>query len=143
MVTVEWNKQLIMFLKWQSMNEIIKSISKLIFTFHFRYFTDKLKQHPGFELVLPSFQSNNICFWYIPTSIRNGEKPKELISKVAPAIKKKMMECGTLMIGYQPLTTKNLPNFFRFVLSCFPKPTKEDLDFVVSEIERLGESIEF
>jgi len=106
--------------------------------------TEKLRTRPGFELVLPQFESNNICFWYTPQAMRNG-KPlsRDILGKVAPEIKKRMMESGTLMIGYQPLSTKGLPNFFRLTLSCFPQSTEEDMDFVINEIERLGQDIKF
>lgn len=40
------------------------------------------------------------------------------------------------MIGYQPLGVK--PNFFRYVCAN-PAATKEDIDFLVKEIRRLGE----
>ena len=52
------------------------------------------------------------------------------------------MESGRLMIGYQPLTTKRLPNFFRLSLTCFPVLTKGDMDFILDDIERLGKDIE-
>ena len=60
-------------------------------------------------------------------------------TQVAPAIKKRMMESGRLMIGYQPLFEK--VNFFRSVLSN-PAVEREDLEFLVAEIARLGEELE-
>jgi len=42
------------------------------------------------------------------------------------------------MIGYQPLGNK--VNFFRFVLAN-PASTSEDMDFIISEIERLGQDL--
>jgi hypothetical protein len=76
--------------------------------------------------------------------MRNG-KPltRETLSKIAPEIKRRMMESGSLMIGYQPLSTKELPNFFRLTLTCFPQPTKQDMDYIVNEIERLGQDITY
>ena len=52
-----------------------------------------------------------------------------------------MIREGSLMIGYQPLPYKNLKNFFRFVLHGVPRPTKENMEFVVNEIERIGNSM--
>lgn len=46
------------------------------------------------------------------------------------------MEKGTLMVGYQPLGL--LPNFFRAIVSN-PGVETGDIDFLVSEIRRLGE----
>ncbi len=53
-------------------------------------------------------------------------------------IKKRMVEKGSMMIGYQPLAHKNLVNFFRLVIPCQPPPSHQDMDFVIEEIERLG-----
>ena len=47
-----------------------------------------------------------------------------------------MMERGNTMVGYQPID--DLPNFFRMIISN-PAATYGDLDFLVEEIERLGE----
>lgn len=56
---------------------------------------------------------------------------------MAPSIKAKMMEKGTMMVGYQPLG--NLPNFFRIVLTN-PAVSTEDIDFFLDEIVMLGEA---
>lgn len=55
--------------------------------------------------------------------------------QVAPKIKEKMMEEGSTMIGYQPLGDK--VNFFRCVFSN-PATQRQDVDFLVEEIARLG-----
>jgi glutamate decarboxylase len=59
--------------------------------------------------------------------------------QVAPKVKAMMMEKGTTMVGYQPLG--NIPNFFRMVISN-PAVEAGDVDFLLDEIERLGEEIE-
>lgn len=46
-----------------------------------------------------------------------------------------MMYEGTLMIGYQPLG--EVPNFFRSIISN-SAVQKEDIDFMLSELDRLG-----
>lgn len=61
-----------------------------------------------------------------------------LIIKVAPKIKALMMESGTTMVGYQPQGDK--VNFFRMVVSN-PAATKSDIDFLIEEIERLGQDL--
>lgn len=63
-------------------------------------------------------------------------------NQVAPAIKKRMVEKGSLMVSYQPLVHKNMVNFFRLALHCQPPPTHEDMDFVLNEIERLGRDLD-
>ncbi|KAJ7415573.1 hypothetical protein WISP_77687 [Willisornis vidua] len=59
-------------------------------------------------------------------------------AKVAPKIKALMMESGTTMVGYQPQGDK--VNFFRMVISN-PAATKSDIDFLIEEIERLGQEL--
>uniref|UniRef100_A0A8C2I1C3 Glutamate decarboxylase 2 n=1 Tax=Cyprinus carpio TaxID=7962 RepID=A0A8C2I1C3_CYPCA len=58
--------------------------------------------------------------------------------KVAPVIKARMMEYGTTMVSYQPQGDK--VNFFRMVISN-PAATFEDIDFLIEEIERLGQDL--
>lgn len=57
---------------------------------------------------------------------------------MAPKIKARMMERGTTMVGYQP--DKQRPNFFRMIISN-QASTKEDMDFLVEEIDRLGRDL--
>ncbi|CAH1397765.1 unnamed protein product [Nezara viridula] len=105
------------------------------------YFTDKIRQRPGFRLVIEKPQCTNISFWYVPPSLRDLEgQPdfKEKLNKVAPLMKERMMREGTMMITYQPL--KDHPNFFRLVLQN-SSLTREDMDHIVQEIERLGRGL--
>lgn len=57
---------------------------------------------------------------------------------MAPKVKERMMIEGTMLIGYQPQREK--VNFFRMVVSNL-QATNEDMDFVISEIERLGKDL--
>lgn len=43
------------------------------------------------------------------------------------------------MLGYSPLQYRNIGNFFRMVFTCFPVMDEKELDFILNEIERLGE----
>ncbi|XP_078487101.1 glutamate decarboxylase 1 [Ciona intestinalis] len=107
-----------------------------------RYLVRKIKKTPGFQLVFQEPEYSNVCFWYYPPSIRNicDETIKnEKLGKVAPIIKSRMMERGSIMIGYQPLGSK--VNFFRCVISNYAV-NYDDIDFMVGEIERLGHDIE-
>ncbi|CDQ65649.1 unnamed protein product [Oncorhynchus mykiss] len=103
---------------------------------------DKLKQRPDFELVFKSKpEHSNVCFWYIPPSLRNmspGPERNRRLHEVAPKIKAKMMEQGMAMIGYQPLGDK--VNFFRCVFSN-PATQTEDVDYLLEEIASLGHDI--
>ena len=49
-----------------------------------------------------------------------------------------MMDRGNLMVGYQPLDDK--PNFFRMIISNAAS-TKEDIDFMLEEIVRIGREL--
>lgn len=107
------------------------------------YLTEKLKSSNGFRLVIPEFQCTNISFWYIPPRLQGKEETPEWwqeIGKIAPQIKARMMLKGSLMISYQPLSTKGLVNFFRVIVGN-PLCQKSDMDFIVEEIQRLGEDL--
>ncbi|KAK3551695.1 hypothetical protein QTP70_022558 [Hemibagrus guttatus] len=126
------------------------------------YLYNKIKDREGYEMVfdgkanytaapkvtatiivitrLPP-QHTNVCFWYLPPSLRYVEDKVEKMKrlhKVAPTIKARMMEYGTTMVSYQPQGDK--VNFFRMVISN-PAATFEDIDFLIEEIERLGQDL--
>ncbi|XP_063880876.1 cysteine sulfinic acid decarboxylase-like isoform X2 [Scylla paramamosain] len=89
-------------------------------------------------------ECTNVCFWFIPASMRGKDETPEWwvqLSKVAPSIKERMVQQGTLMVGYSPIAVKKLVNFFRMVTTCTPTPTPAHMDFVLDEIERLGEDL--
>uniref|UniRef100_A0A8C4X958 Glutamate decarboxylase 1 n=1 Tax=Erpetoichthys calabaricus TaxID=27687 RepID=A0A8C4X958_ERPCA len=106
------------------------------------YLYTKIKNREGYEMVFSGEpQHTNVCFWYIPPSLRgmpDCEERRERLHRVAPKIKARMMECGTTMVGYQPQGDK--VNFFRMVVSNSAS-TKSDIDFLIDEIERLGEDL--
>ncbi|XP_053160009.1 cysteine sulfinic acid decarboxylase [Hemicordylus capensis] len=104
------------------------------------YMTAEIKKREGFQLVIePEFI--NLCFWFVPPSLRGKEKCTDYyvrLGKVAPAIKERMMKKGSMMVSYQPHGSK--VNFFRQVVTN-PAVTREDLDFFLDEIERLGRDL--
>ncbi|XP_005094033.1 cysteine sulfinic acid decarboxylase [Aplysia californica] len=105
-----------------------------------RYLQEKVKTTEGFRLIMPEFQFVNACFWYIPPRLRGQEETKEWwaeVGKVAPKVKERMVKAGTMMINYQPLSSKGLVNFFRLIVHN-PSNTYKDMDFIISEIDRLG-----
>lgn len=67
-----------------------------------------------------------------------AQKNESFLQQVAPKIKALMMESGTTMVGYQPQGDK--VNFFRMVISN-PAATRSDIDFLIEEIERLGNDL--
>ncbi|XP_045656916.1 cysteine sulfinic acid decarboxylase isoform X2 [Ursus americanus] len=104
------------------------------------YLVEELKKREGFELVMePEFV--NVCFWFVPPSLRGKkESPDygERLSKVAPVLKERMVKEGSMMIGYQPHGTRG--NFFRMVVAN-PALTRADMDFLLDELERLGQDL--
>uniref|UniRef100_A0A671QGW8 Glutamate decarboxylase 1 n=1 Tax=Sinocyclocheilus anshuiensis TaxID=1608454 RepID=A0A671QGW8_9TELE len=106
------------------------------------YLYHKIKNREGYEMVFQGEpQHTNVCFWYIPPNLRllpDGEEKRQRLHRVAPKIKAMMMECGTTMVGYQPQGDK--VNFFRMVVSN-PAVTRSDIDFLIDEIERLGQDL--
>lgn len=58
--------------------------------------------------------------------------------KVCAKLKGRMMQAGTIMVGYQPDDRR--PNFFRNIISS-AAVTERDVDFLLSEIDRLGHDI--
>ena len=110
------------------------------------YVTELVRSRPGFRLV-PAYetrQCTNVGFWYIPPSLQGKEENAEWwqeLEKIAPKIKEQMIMEGTLMIGYQPLPYKNFKNFFRLVIHGVPRPSKEHMEFIADEIERIGKDL--
>ncbi|XP_015110026.1 cysteine sulfinic acid decarboxylase [Diachasma alloeum] len=108
------------------------------------YFLQKIQSRKGFRLVFPKFEGNTVCFWYVPPSMRTQEETPDWWQKlynITREIKELLVLEGTLMIGYTPMGQKKLGNFFRMVVSCQPPPTHQSMDFVVQEIERIGEKL--
>lgn len=105
------------------------------------FFTELIRNRPGFELVHSKPECTNICFWYIPNSLRDAKSKagyKESLHRVAPAMKEKMMKEGSMMVTYQ--SQKGLPNFFRIVFQNSGLD-KADMVHLVEEFERLGSNL--
>lgn len=106
-----------------------------------KFFLRTIKNRPGFELVLDEPECTNICFWYVPPSLRESkgcEDFKEKLHTVAPKIKEKMMKEGSMMVTYQAI--KGNPNFFRIV---FQNSSLEDSDMIhlIENFERYGQDL--
>lgn len=105
------------------------------------YLRDLVKARDGFHLVLEDFEAPNICFFYLPEAWR--VKPiadirPDLLGRVAPKVKSRMMEAGTITVQYQPLGL--LPNMFRVAVSNHVL-TPRDMDFILDEMDKLGADI--
>lgn len=106
-----------------------------------KFFYKTIKNRPGFELVLEDPECTNICFWYIPPSLkesRTEEDFAEKLHKIAPKIKERMMKEGSMMVTYQAI--KGHPNFFRIVSQ---NSTLEESDMIhlIEQFERYGRDL--
>ena len=98
------------------------------------------EQSDKFYLILEP-ELVNVSFWYIPKRLRgvkHDQKKEEEMGKICPIIKGRMMQAGTLMVGYQPDDRR--PNFFRSIISS-QAVTNDDVDFMLNEIDRLGHDL--
>lgn len=107
------------------------------------YITKQIRAQPDkFEMVNDPM-SVNICFWYTPPAFR-GENASKYTDEIKSATHKLLFERfqqqGTVLIQHNPLPEYNLPNFFRLVLKS-EKSTKDDMDYILSEIDRIGADI--
>ena len=71
---------------------------------------------------------------------RNEEFYQQL-SQVPPKIKERLVMKGSLLIGYQAMSHKNLVNFFRMVVHAFPQPTNDDMVHVLDQIDQCGRDL--
>ncbi|XP_012252740.2 cysteine sulfinic acid decarboxylase [Athalia rosae] len=109
-----------------------------------KYFQKQISIREGFRLVIPDSECSNVCFWYIPPSLRGLEETDEWWSKlykVAPKIKERMVMEGSLMVGYTPLSHKGFGNFFRMVVTCSPEAKESSMHFVIEQIEKFGKDL--
>ncbi|XP_033207838.1 glutamate decarboxylase isoform X2 [Belonocnema kinseyi] len=105
------------------------------------YMVRRIKQMPDkFYLILEP-ELVNVCFWYLPARVRNMPHSPEretILGQICPVLKGRMMEAGTLMVGYQPDDRR--PNFFRNIISS-AAVTEADVDFLLAEMDRLGQDL--
>ncbi|UYV81661.1 hypothetical protein LAZ67_20001842 [Cordylochernes scorpioides] len=109
-----------------------------------RYLLKLVQTTEGFRPVLPEFECTNICFWYIPPSLRGLPEDDHFwnkMSKVAPEIKRRLVMEGRMLIDYHPITSKSMVNCFRVPLHCIPVPSAKDMDFLVAEIARVASDL--
>ena len=100
----------------------------------------------GFCLVAePKFC--NVCWWYVPKELRTrvlAEGPAciySVLDKVTPSMYEAMQCAGSMLVNFNPLSDHGLPRFFRIVTNNSIVNT-EDMDFVLAEMQRLGEELE-
>lgn len=109
------------------------------------YFVEQLKNRSdAFELLFEP-ECTQVCFFHLPKSIRGMPKSKErdeMCGKFVPMLRRKIQLSGSMLVNYNPLSESEpnfpfVPNHWRIVFSN-PEQTKEDCDFVLDEMEKLG-----
>lgn len=90
-----------------------------------------------------NWRRNNALQIFVPLSDLFGPSldvtsKKTLILQVCAVLKGRMMQAGTIMVGYQPDDRR--PNFFRNIISS-AAVTERDVDFLLAEFDRLGHDI--
>lgn len=107
-------------------------------------FTEAIRERDGFRLVLDNPECTNVCFWYIPERLRQLEGTidtnewEKQLHLVAPKMKQRMMQQGTMMVTYQ--AQGKWPNFFRIVFQSSAL-TEDDVKYLVEEFQRLGQDL--
>mmetsp|Transcript_21615 Transcript_21615/g.34994 ORF Transcript_21615/g.34994 Transcript_21615/m.34994 type:complete len:995 (+) Transcript_21615:136-3120(+) len=101
----------------------------------------KAAEDGSFVLAAPA-QCANVGFWYVPPRLRpfnpataTAQQLTE-IGFVAPKLKDRMQRTGDAMIGFQPIDSMNLPNFFRLVL---PNPRHLSQDMLRDMMARMDD----
>jgi glutamate decarboxylase len=106
------------------------------------YMVSQIKRRADkFYLIIPEPECVNVSFWYVPTRLRNVPHSKDReqeLGRITPILKARMMDKGSLMIGYQPVG--QIPNFFRNIISN-PGVQKKDVDYLLDELDRLGHDL--
>ncbi|CAH2095403.1 unnamed protein product [Euphydryas editha] len=96
----------------------------------------------GFKLVTVPIQCPNVCFWYIPTFMRNkveDEKWWETMHKITPKIKELLTVSSRLMVAYSPL--HHHKNFFRLAFTFHPVLDEKQVLDMLQSIEECGEKV--
>ncbi|XP_015596614.1 glutamate decarboxylase isoform X1 [Cephus cinctus] len=105
------------------------------------YMVRRIKQMSDKYYLILEPELVNVCFWYLPTRVRNMPHTPErekILGEICPILKGRMMQAGTLMVGYQPDDRR--PNFFRSIISS-AAVTEADVDFLLAEMDRLGHDL--
>ncbi|KAI4470731.1 glutamate decarboxylase-related [Holotrichia oblita] len=105
------------------------------------FFLENIKNRDDFKLVIEQPELTNICFWYIPPSLRGCENDPDYhqnLHKIAPKIKERMMKDGSMMVSYQ--AQRELPNFFRIVFQSSAL-NHSDMLHIIQTFERLGKDL--
>jgi len=105
-----------------------------------KYFADLIRSRPGRFALRSEPQSVNVCFWYIPPSIRDLEPGQERDQRLHQSTKKirdVLLREGNVLVNI----FSEFPAFWRMVVNN-SNVEHRDLEFVLGEIERIGEDLD-
>jgi glutamate/tyrosine decarboxylase-like PLP-dependent enzyme len=113
-----------------------------------QYCAQRLRERKDKFELLAEPECIQVCFFFVPKSVRGLPKGPERDRKLGlltPMIRREIQKSGRMLVNYNPLHASEpnfafLPNHFRIVFSN-PEQTREDVDFALDEIERLGENL--
>jgi len=86
-------------------------------------------------------ESLNVCFWYVPKDLRGQSRNPERdarLDKITSVIRRKIQLEGKILTNFADVPGQ--PHFFRHI-TCNPGASGDDMELVLSEICRIGDSL--
>lgn len=100
-----------------------------------------IQERPGRFILVKEPEYTNVCFFFVPPSIRNGfttvSANFDALDQATKTLYSRQQAAGTVLINFNPLKDQGLPRFFRCILIS-PNLEAEHLVFILDEFERLG-----
>ncbi|XP_060806034.1 acidic amino acid decarboxylase GADL1 [Amyelois transitella] len=106
------------------------------------YCMTEVSRRQGFRLLTRILQCPNVCFWYIPSFMRDKEEDErwwELMHKITPKIKELLTLSSRLMVAYSPL--RHHKNFFRLAFTFHPAVEGSHVVEMLDAIQECGEKV--
>eukprot|EP01104_Vermistella_antarctica_P008507 TRINITY_DN212_c0_g6_i1.p1 TRINITY_DN212_c0_g6~~TRINITY_DN212_c0_g6_i1.p1 ORF type:complete len:504 (+),score=164.86 TRINITY_DN212_c0_g6_i1:52-1512(+) len=104
-----------------------------------QYVVSELKKRPDSFRLLVEPESLNVCFWYLPNCARGLEDSPEkfdIMDKATLTIRRTLQVEGKCLFNYSDL--KGVQGHFFRLITCNPGASPKELDFLISEVERIG-----
>jgi glutamate/tyrosine decarboxylase-like PLP-dependent enzyme len=106
------------------------------------YMVEQIKKSNGKFVLLTEPASLNVCFWYVPPTARNlpdGPERDKKLDDGCVVVRRRMQLEGKVLVNYSDLPGEK-SHFYRMI-TCNPGASRADIDFVLSEIDRLGQDL--
>jgi glutamate/tyrosine decarboxylase-like PLP-dependent enzyme len=111
-------------------------------------FMDLVRHRRGFILVKDPCPFLQICFWYVPESIKNqvdawksqsGGGALDKMAVVTRTIQQRINQSGAFLVDHAPLP--GVPDFFRIVINAPTVSVDRDLVGLLDRIESVGNDV--